>query len=456
MEALFGADELTHATQGTWLNGIHPQGSLGIYTDTRSPALHQMFLALAGENFDAHDFLSQAIQSRAGALCINRNRLDKLPDPCPIPVLVVEDTLTAYQNIAQLHRRRFPNLKLVAITGSVGKTSTKEILRAILETATPGKVLCTTGNTNNQVGVPQNLLRLSDQHKFAVIEMGTNHRGEIAPLSHTAEPNVALIGAIAPCHLEFLGSLEGIAEEKAHIFDGMSPDGVAVIPNQSPALDVLKNATKRFKTRYFGEDSTCDVSVRYLGGKLGGSRFELNFQTGATFSLEWSLTGQHQARNAAAAATVAVALRIHPEVIAAGIVNTKLPGMRSKITQINGVTYLNDAYNANPSSMRATLNNLREFADPSKLILVLGEMLELGENSRQEHQQLVADTIRDFPGAKILTIGNAYGQITGTLNFSQSPEARTTIEKIVRAGDLVFAKGSRGIKTELALPESAR
>ena len=454
----FTGKELAEATRGSWRDGRLPAEAVAVYTDTRVAGEGRLFLALPGERFDAHDYLAQAVAAGAGGLCIRRDRAEKLPEPCPVPVLEVDDTLAAYQKIANFHRRRFPELKLVAVTGSVGKTSVKEIVRAILTAAsTPEEVLYTEGNTNNQIGVPQNLLRLNSRHRYAVIEMGTNHHGEIEPLSRMTEPLASLVNSIAPCHLEFLGSLEGVAREKSHIFCGLPESGAAVIPADGPAVEVLEAAAESYRVFRFGEDvSRCDVAARYLGGTLEGSRFELSFRTGERFTLEWALTGRHQARNAAAAAALAVAIGIPPETIAAGAVHARLPGMRSKVTRLDGVTYVNDAYNANPGSMRAALANLAEFADPARLVLVLGEMRELGGSEAAEHRALVENALQTFPGVRLLTVGRAFGECPGALRFDRSEEVGETLAKLVRDGDLVFAKGSRGIAVELALPEAAR
>ncbi len=453
----FTARELSEATGGRWLDGIEPTAVSGIFTDTRQNGGGQLFLALSGENFDAHNFLQAAVATGAAALCIAESKREKLPSSCPVPVLLTQDPLLAYQNLANAHRNRFPELKIAGVTGSVGKTSVKEMLRAIFTAAAEEEqVLYTIGNTNNQVGVPQNLLRLTPTHRFAVIEMGTNHHGEIEPLSLCARPSVALVNSIAPCHLEFLGSLAGVAQEKSKIFAGLPDDGTAVIPRETPALEVLEAAAAPYRVLRFGESDDCDVSVRYLGGELEGSSFDLSFRDGETFRISWTLAGRHQARNAAAAAAAAWAAGIAPTVIAEGLRRTRLPGMRSKITRLeHGITCLNDAYNANPGSMRAAFEHLVEFADPAKLILLLGEMRELGEGSEQSHREIrqLAETM--FPGARVVTIGDGFRHAGGKEHYPDAAGARhVAIE--AAPGTLIFAKGSRGIAVEEALPEAAR
>lgn len=453
----FTARELADATGGRWRDGREPAVISGVFTDTRQDGGGRLFLALSGENFDAHNFLPAAIAAGAAALCAAESKQSKLPSPSPVPVLLVDDPLRAYQKIARFHRNRFPELTVAGITGSVGKTSVKEMLRAIF-TAAAGEehVLYTVGNTNNQVGVPRNLLGLGPEHRYAVIEMGTNHHGEIEPLSLCAQPRIALVNSIAPCHLEFLGSLAGVAREKGRIFAGLPADGTAVIPKACPEVEILVAAAAPRRVLRFGEGDGCDAAARYLGGRLEGSSFELVFRSGESFRIDWTLTGRHQAVNAAAAAAAALAAGIAPETIAEGLRNTRLPGMRSKITRLaNDVTFLNDAYNANPGSMRAAFEHLAEFADPGKLVLLLGEMRELGEESEPAHREILTLAETMFPGARIVTIGPGFSRAGGKEHYADAASARHVAAGAV-PGTLVFAKGSRGIAVEGALPEEAR
>lgn len=451
----FSARELAEATGGRWAADPGEFRAEGVYTDTRQEGAGRLFVALSGENFDAHDFLGAAIASGCGALCVAERKREKIPAGCPVPVLLTEEPLRAYQAIARVYRMRFSALTLTAVTGSVGKTSVKEMLRAVFSAAAgEERVLYTAGNTNNQVGVPQNLFRLTPAHRYAVIEMGTNHHGEIEPLSLCALPQIALVNSIAPCHLEFLGDLAGVAREKSRIFCGLPPDGTAVIPAECPAREVLEEAAKPYRVLHFGEESG-DVRARYLGGELEGSSFELLFPGGERFRISWRLAGRHQARNAAAAAAAALAAGVEPAVIAEGLEKTVLPGMRSRVTRLEGVTYLNDAYNANPGSMRAAFEHLAEFADPAHLVLLLGEMRELGEESEREHAEVLELARKMFPGARIATVGDGFRNAGCGCHFESAPDARSFIAE-AKPGDLVFVKGSRGIAAEEALPEAAR
>ncbi len=460
----FSAEELSEATGGAWWNGVAPESVSGIGTDTRQPLTGKLFLALCGENFDAHDFLDRALGAGAAALCVAADKAAKIPADCPVPVLLVDEPLEAYQALGRRHRLRFPDLKVAAVTGSVGKTSVKEMLRAIFRAACGGDeeaVLATAGNTNNQIGVPQNLLRLREQHRFAVIEMGTNHPGEIAPLSRTALPECAVISAIAPCHLEFLGSLEGVAREKAHIWDGLPPGGTAVIPANCPGQGILRERAAQFRICRFGlPESGAEVTAEYLEGDLSGSRFRLQL-AGRSWEIRWHLSGAHQALNAAAAAATAWALGIAPEVIASGLPGTALPGMRMARREAGGVVYLNDAYNASPESMTAVLLQLAESLDPHRLLLVLGDMLELGTAEAAEHRKVLELVRSRLPGARVVTVGPRFAAAAKVVDPSirqveDSGAAAGVVKALSRPGDTVFLKGSRGMVLEKALPDECR
>ncbi|MDD3885298.1 MAG: UDP-N-acetylmuramoyl-tripeptide--D-alanyl-D-alanine ligase [Victivallaceae bacterium] len=459
MSASFTAAELAAATAGKWDRRPSEDTRFELFTDTRLPVAGGLFVALRGERFDGHDMLEAAVNAGAGALCVESNLLDKLPRPCCVPVMAVRSTLDAYQNIARFHRMRFADLTVVAVTGSVGKTSVKEMLRAILAAEAGGEnVLWTIGNTNNQIGVPQNLLRLEPHHRFAVIECGTNHPGEIAPLSRMAHPAAALVNSIAPCHLEFLGDLAGVAREKAFIYSGLGRGGAAVWPKTAPESEILEAAARLHDRLYsFGPaGSGADVESDYLGGSLSGSSFRLNFKNGRSFTVVWSLTGRHQAMNAAAAAAVALAIGVTPEMISGGLSAARLPGMRSRQSRFNGATIINDAYNANPESMHASFEWLAEFAEPTDLALLLGGMLELGGDSAMRHAAVLDEAVRYFPHARIAVIGSDYPDRDGVERFDTAAEAANWFISQLTPGRIAFLKGSRGFALENALPPELR
>ena len=456
----FTLHELLRATEGRLVGDNAPAAVESVFTDTRESAKNALFLAFSGEQFDAHDYLAKAVANGASLLCVEEGKLDRLPPG--VPAIAVPSTVTAFQRIARFHRLRFPNLKVILLSGSCGKTSTKESLRAIFEHDMDSiSVLATEGNTNNQIGLPQNLLRLNARHRIAILEAGTNHHGELEPLSYCAMPDLAIIVSIANCHLEFLGSLEGVAQEKSKLFTHLAPGGFAVIPAQCPGQDILARAAAPFRTGTFGfADTDADVTVNYLGGNLHGAKFTLTrAATGETVSVQWGIPGRHQAGNAAAAALAALTFGVPFETIAEGLSRTKLPGLRMRVSEHGGSTWINDAYNANPDSMAASLNWLSEFADPGKLVLVLGDMGELGESCAEGHRSVCALAKHLFPGARFLVVGphmTAAAAETG-LDCTAYPSAQDAAEASIRieAGSMVFLKASRSTHLELLEPAGA-
>ncbi len=453
----FNGVELESAA-GRWNTVLSSYFALnGVITDTREDCSGALFLALRGESFDAHDFLDAAVAANAAALCIEKNFIDRINPDWNIPVLLVDDTLAAYQAIANSYKKRFPDLRSIAVTGSMGKTSCKEIIRSIL-TAAVGEdaVYATKSNTNNQVGVPQNLLKVNSKHRFCVLEMGSNHFGEIESLSRTLEPDVALINSIAPCHLEAFGDLRGVAQEKCKIFAALKPDGIAVIPKDCPEIDYLLEQTKNFRTMRFG----VDVELVYHGGNLHGSSIELVFKDlNKRIKLDWPLSGAHQASNAAAAATVALSLGIDPDTIAEGLRNCVLPGMRMKVARVNDVNWINDAYNASPESVMAALRWLKEFIKAEDLVLALGDMLELGEASGDQHQKILKLAFELFPEAGFILIGRELAKagqgikIPNSCFCENSDMAKELIKPFLNRGKTVLLKGSRGMKLEKLWPD---
>ena len=434
-----------------------------ITTDSRVQMKNGLFIALAGERFDGHDYLESAVNNGAVLLCIDKNKADRIPKGAT--GLLVDSPLAAYQALAAYHRAQFPDLKVLALTGSCGKTTTKEILRTIFEHAAgPEQVLATQGNTNNQIGVPQNLLRLTDRHKYAVIEMGTNHHGEIEPLARIAAPETSLVVSIGNCHLEFFHDLNGVATEKSHIF---LPPSVrcAVYPQECGGHDVLKTAAADVpEKRTFGESPDASVRMIYGGGTLNGSTFELiEKATGKRVKVEWNLTGRHQAMNAAGAAAAALSFGIPLETIAEAIRKIEVPGCRMRRRRHGNALWINDAYNGNPDSICAALGWLAEFADPIHLVLVLGDMGELGRDSLKGHLRVLDFALENLPGARIAAVGPRMTEAMMVLNltcphdlvtmFPSAADAVGPVRAMIQPEDLVFLKGSHSTGLEIIEPE---
>ncbi len=449
-QALFTAAELAKATNGIWQHDRTVTGQWLINTDSRTIKSGECFVPIVGERFDGHDFLDK-LPANVIALAQKGRKT-----PENLPVLLVDDTLKAYQDIARYHRLRMKNLKIAAVTGSVGKTSVKEMLRAIFcAVANENAVLYTLGNTNNQIGVPQNLLRLDENIRYAVIEMGTNHHGEIAPLSVCALPDAAVINTIAACHLEHLGSLEGVAKEKSAIYSALTPNGTAIYPFECAGKSIIEKAAQKFVQSTFG-NRNADVTGEYLAGSLNGSKVRLHFNNlNRSIEFAWELTGKHQAENAAAAAAAALALGIDIEVIAQGLSRTTLPGKRMNSVIVNGTTWINDAYNANPHSMQSSLQCIAEnVPQDQNLLLILGDMLELGNDEIAYHQDVLNFVKKAFKLHRytLFLLGKRFGEAAANLQITEScrlfddlSNLQDAVKTFRTPGMTIFLKSSNSI-----------
>ncbi len=468
---IFSWSAIATATGGQW--EIVPDGAGGgveaVVDDSRRVGPGALYVSIRGELADGHDFQAAAIAAGAVALVGERppaadvaNALRQIGGG----YLRVDQSLAAFQALAAAWRANFANLPVLALTGSSGKTSTRAMLQAIAEAAFPGRVLATEGNTNNDFGVPRNLLRLTGQEAVAILELGTNHHGEIARLANLVQPTVALVVNVGTAHLEFLGSQEGIAREKGSIFQHLRPGGIAVLPADSPYAPILREPAGNHPLLTFGgPDSQADVTVDYLGRQDADSfALELRWRADARpRRLAWSIGGAHQAMNAAAAATAATALGLPIDTIVGGLRSTTLPGMRMKLLDLDGVRWANDAYNSNPDSARASLRWFAEITAnlaAGRRLAVLGDMLELGPNhAPTEHHALLCFARELLPGATIVAIGpqmTAAAATCGVRNFPDAPAARTWLQTQLQPGNCILLKGSRGIRLETLLPEEAK
>lgn len=429
-----------------------------IRTDTRTLEQGDMFLALRGEHFDGHDFATAAVDQGAAALCVDEQKVETIVAATggTTPCLCVGDTLAAYQSIARLHRRGFPNLKMIAITGSSGKTSTRTIVGAVLSRYFDGAVLTTTANTNNHVGVPQNLLRLTPDHRGAVLELGTSGPGEICLLTALVEPDIAILTNVGPVHLEGLGSVDGVAREKAGVFSKLGNHGTAILPVElrhhpqiAPSLPVDRVLTVG------NAGSGADVEITYCGGDLTSARV-IVCRGGRDVEFSWALPGAHQAMNAGFAFAVAQVLGIEDDCVVEGLTTCRLPGMRTRIVEHDGVTWINDAYNANPDSVKALLDWLASASDSCGHVhIVLGDMLELGPDTAQYHATALAYACEHLPGARILPFGPLMATAARSFGldaFEDIEDLRQHITSYVAAGDLIAVKASRGMALERIIP----
>jgi UDP-N-acetylmuramoyl-tripeptide--D-alanyl-D-alanine ligase len=410
----------------------------GVSTDSRTIGKGDLFVALRGERFDGHEFLKSVAPKAAAAMVDSAYRGEY-----PLPALVVGDTRRSLGDLARYWRARF-SPALVAVTGSNGKTTVKEMLAAILrEHAGEANVLYTKGNLNNDIGLPLTVLTLRHAHRFCAIELGMNHKGEIAYLAGIARPTVALVNNAQREHLEFMRSVEEVAAENASVYDALPADGVAVINADDPHAAFFRSRAAGRRAVEFGL-SGAPVSGCY---KLERLSSEIRVQApGGAADAALAIPGLHNVRNALAAAACAVAVGIPVKTIAKGLTAFRPYTGRLQVKKAaSGATVIDDSYNANPDSVRAAIDILA--ASPAPTALVLGDMGEVGDKGPEFHRE-VGQYAREKGVSQLLALGDAtrdtvdaFGE--GAQHFSSVDELVPSIE-----AKTVLVKGSRFMKME--------
>jgi len=416
----------------------------GVSSDTRAIGAHCLFIALRGERFDAHDFLAQAIAAGAAAVLVaDENKL-----PAGASAVVVDDTRLALGRLAAAWRAQF-SLPVIAVTGSNGKTTTKEMIAAILRAAFGDALLATRGNLNNDIGLPLTLLGLNATQRAAVIEMGMNHPGEIAYLAPLGAPNVALVTNAQRAHLEGMGDMDEVAREKGSIFSGLLPNGVAVVNADDCYAETWRAMAAPHVVRTFGIDHVADVhgTVRQHGLE---TQLELNAPEGQA-SIRLRIPGRHNARNAVAAAAACLSAGIPLAAVVAGLEGfSGVKGRLQRRAGKNGAEILDDTYNANPDSVRAGIDVLA--ATIGRKLFVLGDMGEIGEASGQYHDE-IGGYAKSQGIDRLYALGDAAQQ--AVRNFGEGARHYCNVEKLIAAVDkelgpetTVLVKGSRFMKME--------
>jgi UDP-N-acetylmuramoyl-tripeptide--D-alanyl-D-alanine ligase len=422
-----------------------------VCTDSRQLTRGGLFVALKGERFDAHDFLAQAVEDGATGLVVNEGRAQGL-EGLDVSVYEVKDTLHALGRLARFHRERF-KVPIAAVTGSNGKTTTKELIASIL--AMRGPTLKTQGNLNNEIGVPLTLLGLEPQHVAAVVEMGMNHLGEIARLTDIARPDAGLITIVQPAHLEGVGSLDGVAQAKGELFHGLMAGATAVV-NLDDARIAAQAAQLGSKRLTWGRHPDADVRLASVAPQ-GRDGLALHIvHRGKEYLAALHLVGDHNAMNATGAFAMGVALGYSPEECVRGLEAARAHARRLQIVDApNGVTIVDDCYNANPASMTAALRTVQDLASEGRAVAVLGDMLELGAAEVHEHTQMgIAASDRV---ALLALFGprmrHAHAQAVKRLgdrakHFEDVGRLVAWLSPQLRARDFVLVKGSRGMRLE--------
>ena len=412
-------------------------------TDSRAIKKGQLFVALKGENFDGNHYAAQSLEAGASAVLVSSGSNDG-------PALLVKDTRLALGKLAAHWRAKF-DMPVVAITGSNGKTTVKEMLANILKVATHNEagVLATQGNLNNDIGLPLTMLELRNQHQYAVLEMGMNHSGELSYLTHLAKPNIALVNNAGSAHIGELGSLDAIAKAKGEIFEGLALGGTAVINADDAYADLWKRLSSHYKQITFGIHADADVKATYQLLPTG-CVIDLNASAG---SVEFTLPapGLHNVYNALAAASAALALNVSLSDIADGLSGFSGAKGRLQAKQgFGGAKLIDDTYNANPMSMKAAIDVLKGVN--GKRVFVMGDMAELGFDAPNMHAdigQYAKDTgVENFFALGTLTQSavSAFGE--NAAHFESVDDLADALKKIMSPEVTVLVKGSRSMRME--------
>lgn len=452
MGAKFSVKEILDITGGTLVSGRPELAFEGVAIDSRQVAAGDLFVAIVGKRLDGHDFIPEAI--RRGARGILAQEVRPVMAEAAAAILV-SDTTKALGDLGHAHRERF-TVPVIAITGSAGKTTTKEMVVSILEKR--WKVLKTQGNLNNLIGLPLTLFNLTKTHEICVLELGTNQPGEIARLAQIAHPSIACVTNIGPAHLEGLGSLAGVAEEKGSLFDSLGPEGTAVVNLDDSFVREMK---ERLKCRIitYGRRPEANVKLERIWEKqTQGVVFSLSAGNEAQ-KVKLATPAEHNISNALAAAAIAWAAGAELKDIAAGLEDFRpVPGRMEIIALANGACLINDVYNANPLSCEAALHTLKEMKGRNRGFVFLGDMLELGEEGESRHRS-VGEILAEVSIEKAYLKGELVKYVAQgakekglkddqMIFFERAEDVLPDFFDRLSAGDWILVKGSRGMKME--------
>jgi UDP-N-acetylmuramoyl-tripeptide--D-alanyl-D-alanine ligase len=444
------AGEILFPMQGELLRGSLDRSFSAISTDSRTVGEGQLFWALKGENFDGHDFVAEAIRKGAAGAVVDKHRTGALPANTRAAILCVPDTLKALGDLASWWRHRF-QARVTAITGSAGKTTTKEMTSAIL--SLDGATLKNEGNFNNLIGLPLSLFLLHESHRYAVLEMGMNRPGEIGRLTEITDPDIGIITNVGRAHLEGVGSIEGVARAKVELLEKMSPRGLAILNGDDRMLMQAAAALRR-KPITFGQGLQNAVraeKIRDLGRE--GFSFGIYWE-GKSFSVRLRVPGFQNVYNALAAAAIALSMSLSIDRIQEGL--ARFEGIKGRFNVVplpDGSILIDDTYNSNPSSLRAALDSLKAVAPQGRNVIVgLGEMLELGDETVAAHAEAGEMVAQAGPDWFVALGDHAPEMIKGALHKGYPPERAIRVKdhqemgekilEVMKPGDLVFLKAS--------------
>lgn len=441
---------IAEASKGTF--HPHEAGCVrvsGVCTDSRRLRAGNLFLALCGERFDGHDFLKDSGLKKASAVVVSQNRLTDVPQG--IPAVSVPNTREALGHIAAAYRNRF-SLPVFCVAGSNGKTTTKELLAALLETQFP--TLRSQASFNNDIGVPLSLLELDGSHRAAVLEAGTNHPGELAPLVRLIAPHYGVVPQIGREHLEHFGDIDGVIAEESALGEGLPADGVLFLNGDCEAARPLASRTSARVVRT-GFDAGNDWQARILDNGWTSTRFEVTAPEPEWCGVfEIAVPGRHMVSNAILALAAAAELRVQPEAARKALSQFSGAKQRLQWSEQRGIRWLDDTYNANADSTLAALQTLSELPCTGRRVAVLGDMAELGEHTTEAHREVGAAAYR--LGIDLLVcIGHSAGHtadgasgLRQVLTCSDVEQAVLALRPLIQPGDCVLAKASRSSRLE--------
>ncbi len=447
---MFKLNEIIQATSGRLVQGKSKGVTFsGISIDTRTIKRNELFLAIKGNNFDGHNFIKKAVKKGAKGIIFSKGR--KLPLPFDIAAIRVKDTTLALGDIANFHRRRI-NIPLVAITGSNGKTTTKDMLSSVLKKRY--KVLNSIGTNNNQIGVPLTLLKLKPFHEIAVLELGTNHSGEIDYLRKICQPNIAIITNIGPSHLEFFKKLDNVFKEKYSLLKALNKKGIAIINNDDKYLSRISRAKTKYKVISFGIREESDFKAEKI--ELKNGRF--SFFIKAKYPIELKTLGFHNIYNCLAAIACCKYLGLDYNCIQKQIKKFSFPARRLEVKDFKNIKVIDDTYNANPLSLKNAIDALSGFGSFGRKVLICADMLELGKSAEEFHLSLgkyAADSGVDvmIGVGRLAKLFCDAALMSGmkkdaVFHFAATESAVKLIPGIIRARDVILVKGSRLMRME--------
>lgn len=448
----FTSEEVQKATGARLLSSIGSVLFHDVCTDTRAVEKGSLFVAFKGTSFDGHDFVLKALSSGAAGAVVSELRPEY--KGAAVPIFVVSDTLKAYQDLARFHRRRF-SIPVIAVTGSVGKTSTRNMIAAVL--SEKYKVLQTEKNYNNEIGLPKTLLQLTAAHEACVVEMGMRGLGQIAELVDIGEPTIGVVTNVGKSHIELLGSQENIAKAKAELVQGLDAKGTAILNGDDPFVAPMKDLCQG-RSILYGTDDSAHIRAEHIACDEKGVRFTCRCFD-RTFDVSVPVIGRHNVYNALAAIAAGYLTGLSDAELQAGLSAYRGMAMRQELLHLGPYTFINDTYNANPASMAEAIRTL-DLLTKGRKIAVLGGMGELGDWAEREHRaigRLVADMKLDA----LITMGNLAEDIARAAQdagmkavyMTDSHEAAARqLKALLRDGDTVLLKGSRSFAMEKILP----